>query len=126
LLLFIISIYFIFSKKKSLIAIPALLTLFIIIISVIPKYNVYTFSHDRQLTRLKNNLKKAKILQGNNIVPLKQYSDISRKLSKDIYSGIDHLCDFNSCKSIKELFPKIYSEIKNKKSDLKNKWTIIS
>ncbi len=109
--LLIISLYFIFSKKKNLIVIPAILSLFIIIISIIPKYNIYSFPEERQLTRLENNLEKAKILQENKITPLKNYSDISEDLSKNIYSWIDYLCDFNNCKSIKELFPQIYSEI---------------
>jgi len=106
-----VSLYFIFSKKKNLIAIPSLLALFIIIISVIPKYNVYDLPQARQLARLETNLEQAKILQDNKIIPLKNYSDISEDLSKNIYSWIDYLCDFNSCNSIKELFPKIYAEI---------------
>jgi uncharacterized membrane protein YccF (DUF307 family) len=57
--LLVTSLYFIFSKKKNIIAIPALLVLFIIVISIIPKYNIYTFPEDRQLTRLKTNLEKA-------------------------------------------------------------------
>jgi hypothetical protein len=48
----------------------------------------------------------------NKITPLKNYSDISEDLSKNIYYGIDYLCDFNSCENIKDLFPKIYAEIK--------------
>jgi uncharacterized membrane protein YccF (DUF307 family) len=55
--LLVTSLYFVFSKKKNLIAIPALLALFIIIISIIPKYNVYTLPEARQLTRLETNLK---------------------------------------------------------------------
>jgi len=111
--LLVTSLYFIFSKKKNLIAIPSLLALFIIIISIIPKYNVYSLPEARQLARLEINLKKAWILQDNKIVPLKNYSDISEDLSKNIYSWIDYLCDFNNCESIKNLFPKIYEEIYN-------------
>jgi hypothetical protein len=109
--LLVTSLYFVFSKKKNLIVIPALLALFIIIISIIPKYNVYTLPEARQLNRLETNLEKAKILENSKIIPLKKYSDISGDLSKNIYSGIDYLCDFNSCENIKELFPKIYAEI---------------
>ena len=117
--LLVISLYFIFSKKKNLIAIPAGLALFIIIISVIPKYNVYSLPEARQLVRLETNLQKAWILQDNKITPLKNYSDISEDLSKNIYSWIDYLCDFNSCNNIKELFPKIYIEIEE---ESKKEW----
>gem|GEM_PF-1712973 len=112
--LLIISLYFVISKKKKLIFLPVTLTLFIIIISIIPKYNVYNFPEERQLKRLENNLEKAKILQNNKIIPLKNYSDISQSLSKNIYSGIEYSCNFNNCEKIKKLFPKIYKEILEK------------
>jgi hypothetical protein len=119
LLLFIISLYFSFSKKKNLIVIPATLTLFIIIISIIPKYNVYSYPQERQLERLKNNLIEASILKLekswtkwlNQIIPLKNYSDISHDLSKNIYYWIEYLCEFDNCEDIKNLFPQIYNEI---------------
>ena len=118
--LLIISLYFIFSKKKKLIFIPASLALFIIIISIIPKYNVYSYPQERQLNRLKQNLIKASILKVekhwtkwlNTITPLKNHLDISPNLSKNIYSEIEYLCNFNNCEDIKNLFPKIYNEIK--------------
>jgi len=118
--LLFISLYFIISKKKNLIIIPSSLFLFIIIISIIPKYNVYSYPELRQFERLKQNLQKANILQNWKIVPLKNYNDIDKNLSKDIYSEINYLCDFNNCKYIKNLFPEIYSEFykkwqKNKK-----------
>ncbi len=131
--LFIVSLYFVFSRKKQLIILPATLTLFIIIISIIPKYNVYSLPEARQLTRLETNLKKAWIMSIEGfsplkITPLKKYSDISEDLSKNIYSWIDYLCDFDSCSNIKELFPEIYKEIlkedkaeweKNNKEEIK-------
>jgi len=83
--LLVTSLYFVFSKKKNLIAIPALLALFIIIISIIPKYNVYTLPEARQLDRLETNLEKAKILENSKIIPLNKYSDISQELSKFVY-----------------------------------------
>jgi len=123
-LLLLISLHFIFSKKKSLIAIPISLAFFIIIISIIPKFNVYNYPVERQYNRLETNLKKAWIIEvteemykytiAQKIVPLKNYSDISKDLSKNIYSGIDYICDFDNCNKIKELFPIIYSEIEIK------------
>jgi len=56
--LLVISIYYIFSKKKHLSIIPAILTLFTIIISVGP-WSVYSLPESRQLDRLKTNLEKA-------------------------------------------------------------------
>ena len=114
--LLLVSLHFIFSKKKSLIAIPISLAFFIILISIFPKFNVYSYPVERQYNRLETNLEKAKILQNWEIIPLKNYSDISKDLSKNIYSGIDYICDFDNCNKIKELFPRIYSEIeKNNK-----------
>ncbi len=120
--LLVVSLHFIFSKNKNLIALPASLALFIIIISIIPKFNVYNYPEEKQLKRLETNLKKAWILHPEKpwtkwlayITPLKNYSDISKDLSKNIYSWIDYLCDFNNCESIKNLFPKIYKEIEEK------------
>ncbi len=112
--LLLTSLHFIFSKKKNLIAIPAWLALFIIIISIIPKYNVYSFPEERQSTRLEFNLIKATILQDWKIVGLNNYSDISEDLSKNIYSGINYLCDFHNCESIKKLFSVIYQDIYDK------------
>jgi len=117
--LILISLHFIFSKNKNLIAIPVSLFIIIILISITPKYNIYTFPIERQYERLKNDLKKAKILQNSKIIPLKNYSDISQNLSKNIYSEINYLCDFNNCKKIKKLFPIIYNNIFQKD---KTKW----
>lgn len=105
-----ISIYYIFSKKKSLSIIPFLLTIFTIIISVWP-WSVHQLPQARQLTRLKNNLTTAWILVNNEVKPLNNYTDIDKNLSENIYSWITYLCDFESCDSIKNLFPEIYSEI---------------
>ncbi|MFK7780120.1 MAG: DUF4153 domain-containing protein [Candidatus Gracilibacteria bacterium] len=111
-----ISLYYIFSRKKSLAIIPFLLTIFTIIISIGP-WSVHELPESRQLDRLKDNLIKAGILQDNIITPLKDYDDIDKILSRDIYSGIDYLCDFENCNSVKKLFPKIYSEIHKKNKE---------
>jgi len=134
--LLVLSLYFVISKKKNLIFIPAVLTIFTMIISIWPWW-VYSFPENRQLDRLENNLVKANILKNQKIIPLNNYSDISEDLSKNIYSWIDYLCDFDNCDKIKKLFPKIYNEIlkddksifeDRKKEDLnivnKNKWKV--
>lgn len=124
--LLVLSLYFIISKKKSLSFIPALLTLFTIIISVWP-WSVYNLPKVRQTDRLVANLQKANILQDSKIIPLKNHEDITPELSKDIYSGIEYVCDYDNCDKIKELFSEKYKEFeekhkidfeKNKKDDL--------
>ena len=112
--LILVSFHFIFSKKKNLIALPVSLFIIIILISIIPKYNVYDFPIERQFERLKTDLQKAWILQNSKIVPLKSYNDIEQNLSKNIYSEINYLCNYNNCEKVKKLFPKIYSEIEKK------------
>jgi len=135
--LLVISLYYVFSKKKYLSIIPAILTLFTIIISIWP-WSVYSLPESRQLDRLEKNLVEAKISQNSKITPLKNYSDIDKDLSKDIYSGIDFLCDFNNCEKIKKIFPEIYSKIieedkkeweknnKKEKYEEPRKWTIVN
>jgi hypothetical protein len=105
--LLISSLYLIFSKKKSLLYIPTLLTLFTLIISIGP-WSVYNFPIERQKIRLIENLTKANILQDVGIVPLESIKSIDPELSNQIYDGIDYLCDYDSCEAVKELFPKIY------------------
>ena len=120
--LLIISLYFIYSKKKNLIIIPSSLALFIIVISIIPKYNVYTYPELRQTQRLIKDIKKAWILENWKIIFPKSYSDIDIELSKNIYSEIEYLCNFSNCEPIKKIFPKLYQEIYEKsKKDWENK-----
>ncbi|MDP2091063.1 MAG: DUF4153 domain-containing protein [Candidatus Gracilibacteria bacterium] len=112
LFLVIVSLYYIFSKKKYLLYISLLLTTFIIIISIGP-WGVYSFPEGRQLELLKTDLTTAKILQGREIVLLKNENDIDAKLSGNIYDKVNYLCNFHGCDSMKELFGTILDEIKN-------------
>lgn len=136
--LWVISFYLIFSRKKNLAFIPFILTIFTIIISIWP-WSVYSLPESRQLIILENNLKKAWILKNSEIIPLENYEDIQENLSKDIYSGIEYLCDYNDCIKIKNLFPKQYSKVekdyeieyqKNFKGDYQfhkiSNWQIVS
>lgn len=111
--LFIISIYLIFSKRKYLSFITTILTIFTIIISIWPWW-VYNLPVSRQYDRLVTNLEKANILQWEKIVALKSKYDIDKELSKDIYSWIDYLCDFDNCNKIKELFENEYNKLVEK------------
>lgn len=105
-----ISLYLLFSKRRYLVMLPALLTLFTLVISVGP-WSVYELPMARQQVRLEKNLVKAHILQDGKIVPLKTYGDINRDLSKEIYEGINYLCDFDDCDTIKTIFPDQYGKI---------------
>lgn len=132
--LLIISLYYIFSKEKRLWFIAIILSIFTFVISVGPWW-VYSLPEARQFTRLENNLKTANILKSSwEITPLKNGNEISKELSNDIYSWIDYLCDFDSCKKIKTLFSAELSseEVKREKEyyennntqiqDFKNRW----
>jgi len=104
----IISLYYIFSTKKSLSMIPTSLVAIILIISLGP-WSIYSLPLARQEARLMRDLETAQILQNGVIVPLQNNTDISRELSTDIYSEIDYICGFDDCDTIKELFPEQYT-----------------
>jgi len=107
--LVIISLYFIFSKKKYLLFIPSIFALFILIISIWP-WGVYNFPETRQLSKLETNLTKAWFLQKWEIIlPTKAISD--KKLSRQIDWQIEYICWFWSCESMK-VFSKQIEEIK--------------
>lgn len=63
------------------------------------------------MMRLEKNMTQAKILQNGKIIPLKNYGDINRDLSKEIYEGIDYVCGFDDCGRIKVRFPEQYAKI---------------
>jgi arginyl-tRNA--protein-N-Asp/Glu arginylyltransferase len=83
--------------------IPAILTIFTIIISIWP-WSIYSLPEARQTARLKENLEKAKILVDWKIIPLNNYNDIDETLSKEIYEWIEYLCYNTNCENIKEFF----------------------
>ena len=130
--LLLISIYFILSSKKRLSVIISSLTLFTIIISIWP-WSVYNLPEKRQYNILVSNLEKAGIykdishakiptIKDWEIVPLKSYSDIDKDLSKQIASGIDYICDFDSCNKIITLFPDQYKKLEEKnRKDFENR-----
>lgn len=105
-----VSLYFIFSKKKYLIAIPSILTIFIIFISVWPWW-VYKFPEQRQVSLLKNSLEKAQILVNWDLVLPKNSNDIDKNLTSDINSKISYLCSYHWCYSMNSFFWKLIKEI---------------
>lgn len=106
----VISLYYVFSRTRTLSYIPVSLTLAILIVSIWP-WSVYSVSQIRQESRLIRNLETANIMQDGKIVPLIDKKDISRELSNDIYSGIEYLCGFDDCQSIKDIFPEQYAAL---------------
>lgn len=110
--LLIISLYLIFSKKKSLISITSVLTLFTIIISIWP-WSVFSLPWERQLNRLETNLKQAWILVDWEIIPLNDYSDIDVNLSKQIYDGMTYICNSVDCDILEKIFPEQVKSQKN-------------
>lgn len=109
----VISLYFVISKYKNIYTIPAVLTVFTILISLGPWW-VYSLPESRQLQRLENNLTKANILKNWEIISLKNFEDIDKELSKEIYGWIDYLCGYDDCKNIKILFRNIYEKLEKK------------
>lgn len=116
--LLIVSIYFVFNKKKSLSMVTVSLTLISFIISIGP-WSVFSLPLERQYNRLIKNLETAKILDNQNIIPLKSPQDINKELSNEIYSWIEYICDYRECKLIKELFKK---ELENKYREAEIDW----
>ena len=108
--LLICSLYLLISKTKTILFIPALLTIFTLIISLWP-WSVYNLPLERQIQRLENNLIEANILQNGKIIPLSDYNDISPELSNEIYGWIQYTCKYDECRSVTKLFPDIYKQL---------------
>lgn len=111
--LLIISLYYSLSRTKFLAMIPFVLGIIIILISIGP-WSVFSLPESRQYDKLIQKLEQAHILQGQTIVPLKSYEDISPELSGEIASGIEYMCSFHECEKIKKLFEKESQAIEKK------------
>lgn len=125
--LLILSLYLIFSKRKDIVFIPAIIAIFTIIISIWP-WSVYNLPLTRQVNNLENNLQLSGILKDGKIIPLENENDIDKDLSVEIYSSINYICDFDNCKQIKNIFYDIYTKLeiedkieweKNKENNIK-------
>lgn len=114
--LFVVSLYLVLSRKKSLAIITASLTLISLLISVWP-WSVYTLPLHRQYDRLTENLALAGILKDGKIVKLDHSIDMT--LENDIYSGIQYVCDFSECEYIKNLFSQ---QIAQKEAEERKNW----
>lgn len=102
--LMLTSLYFVFSHKKYLGMIPLGMILFIIITSLGP-WGVYQYPEARQYANLQSNLQEAGIVDIAGVVtPLAEYTDITPKLSGEIYGGISYLCDNHGCDALAPIF----------------------
>jgi Domain of unknown function (DUF4153) len=119
----LISLYYIFSKRKYLSIIPSSLVVIILIISVGP-WSVYSFPLSRQYARLERNLEQANILKNWVITPLVSKSDISKDLSNEIYRWVEYVCNFDDCSRIKELFAKELVDAAKKSEEDWKRWNI--
>ncbi len=119
-----LSIYFIYSPAKRLIAFPVSLILVAVIVSMGP-WSIYQLPAKSQFHSLKSELIAANILQWDIIIPLKNKADISAELSNSIYTKIKYLCDYHNCYGLKNLFSEYYFwDAKNDTHHLNN-WEII-
>lgn len=105
----LISLYFIISKLKKIAIIPALLTLFTLIISIGP-WSVFEFPIQRQFNRLQNTLKKENILVDGKIIYPK--NSLNSEKSQEIYNQIRYNCQQKNCEQVKKLFAIDEAEVK--------------
>jgi hypothetical protein len=108
--LLFLSAYYIFSKAKNF-SISFYSLLVVVIFMSIGPWSVYVVPEWRQLVRLEKHLKQANILQGTEIQPLENYSDIDKELSKEIYGGIEYLSNFHGYETLKKIFANEIKEI---------------
>ncbi len=106
-----VSLYFIFSKEKQLGVLPLSLFIFTLLISFGP-WSVYNYPEVRQLSRLKANLTEAGMLtQEGEVLSAEARKEQgepapSTELSREIYSGIEYLCQTHGCDSLQGIFSK--------------------
>lgn len=114
-----ISLYYIFSQKKSLRVIPMSLSLIALVISIGP-WSVSGLPLARQDARLMNQLKSAGMISSTGaIVPV---TGLNRDQSSEIYSGLQYVCQYDDCIRIKALFPTQMATLEAKSRADWEKW----
>ncbi|MDD5377407.1 MAG: DUF4153 domain-containing protein, partial [Candidatus Gracilibacteria bacterium] len=111
----IISLYYVISKRKLILFIPATLTLISLGISFGP-WGVFSLPLDRQYDRFMTDIKTAGILQNGEIHPLTKTIDAS--LENGILSEVQYICEYRTCEKIRPLFQKTLEDAEEK--DRKN------
>lgn len=107
--LFVLSLYFILSKRKTLIIIPATLTVISLLFSVWP-WSVYSFSIERQYHRLMKNLELADMISvDGKVIPAHDWLDA--KLRWEIYEGIHYICQSSRCSKLDGIMSSITQEV---------------
>lgn len=107
----IISLYFIFSKKKNLHCIMIIISVITIIISIWPWW-IFSLPESRQANQLKKLLTQYNVVNEKGEVDYEAWKKIPQVNKNDINSRIEYLCWLNNCRAIAEIFPKEYEEIK--------------
>lgn len=90
-----LSLYYIFSKKKSIIAIPATFSIFAIIFSFGP-WGIHYLPQKLQFESLKKLMTETKMYENGKFSPynLEKFGTEKQKL---IYGKMQYLCNYNSC-----------------------------
>ena len=124
LYLLIISIYYIFSKRKSL-TILFITAIWLFILSSIWPWSIDNLPRNQQEKNLIKILKNTNLLTWNQI-DIKKLSDPSKKMDevKDlIWDKIDYLCRYHNCEDVKILKP-IVKKIKEKNPNISS-WNLV-
>lgn len=132
----IISLYFIFSKKKNLHCIMIIISVITILISIWPWW-IFSLPETRQENQLKKLLIQYNVVNEKGEVDYEAWKKIPQVNKNDINSRIQYLCWLNNCRSIAKIFPNEYEDIKinyynwlskeeRSNNPLPDKWTITS
>ncbi|HPQ07724.1 MAG TPA: DUF4153 domain-containing protein [Bacteroidia bacterium] len=113
--LFVIDVYFLFSKNKKIILIPFSLSI-IAILSVFGPLSAFSISERSQIKRLEKLLLENNLLQNGKIVPAK--GNISRKAEAEIASIIRYLDNNYGFKNIQKWFDKDLEKLFAEKKSL--------
>lgn len=107
----IISLYYIFSKRKSLHCIMIIVSLISVIISIWPWW-IFSLPESRQENSLKEILLENSIINEKSEVNYENWKKLDSNVKNEIYSKIEYLCGLNNCRSVAKIFPNEYEEIK--------------
>lgn len=117
----IISLYYIFSKKKYITMLPLLLAIVIMSISIGP-WGVFSLPEHRQEVRLVKYLTELHILQTDgSIIPLPE-GNTNTGAENQVYDIVQYLCNMHECRAIENIFPVQYHEFLEEYELQKDDW----
>lgn len=121
----IVSLYYIFSKKKYITMLPVLLALGILSICVGP-WGVFSLPESRQEARLVKYLSELNILQADgSIIPLPE-GNTNTGAENQVYDIVQYLCEMHECRVIEKIFPVQYHEFLEEYASQKDDWNDFS